>query len=81
MVPAFARNTIALVYDFARERGLSHYLSRRLCPLDKLLETRERIAVVVPATQTALASANSIGRPTGGDLAAWPRCGFAPCGP
>lgn len=31
----------------ARERKLPFYLSRRLCALDKVLETRDRIAVVV----------------------------------
>ena len=38
----------------ATDRGLEYYLSRRLSPLDKVLETRERVAVCVRATETRM---------------------------
>lgn len=36
----------------ARSRGLDYYLSRRLSVLDKVLETQERVAVVVRDART-----------------------------
>ena len=38
----------------AKDRGLEYYLSRRLSVYDKVLETRERVAVCIRATATRL---------------------------
>lgn len=38
----------------ARERGLAYYLSRRLSPVDKVIETKDRVAVCVRSTQNRL---------------------------